>query len=92
MFVSFFFFLLFVFVMIPLLMFFFSFLPPPALSADPLLVWNYGVMGVLALITGFVFWWSVRDLDTKEDTLNNLAEGHLGIRTVGSDGLGLAPA
>ena len=65
---------------------------PPALSADPLLVWNYGVMGVLALITGFVFWWSVRDLDTKEDTLNNLAEGHLGIRTVGSDGLGLAPA
>ncbi|KAF8806160.1 hypothetical protein BYT27DRAFT_7257567 [Phlegmacium glaucopus] len=32
---------------------------------------------VLPLITGFVFWWSVRDLDAKEDELNNLAEGHL---------------
>ena len=25
-----------------------------ALSADPLLVWNYGVMAILALITGFL--------------------------------------
>jgi len=36
-------------------------------------------MGVLALVTGAVFWWSVRDLDAKEDELNNLAEGHVGI-------------
>jgi len=49
----------------------------PALSADPLLVWNYGVMAVLAFVTGFVFWWSVRDLDAKEDELNELAEGHV---------------
>ncbi|KAF8805077.1 peptide transporter PTR2A [Phlegmacium glaucopus] len=49
-----------------------------SLSADPLLVWNYGVMAVLALITGAVFWWSVRDLDSKEDELNNLAEGQVG--------------
>jgi len=66
-----------------------------SLSADPLLVWNYGVMGVLSLISGFLFWWSVRDLDTKEDRLNNLAEGHVGIRNfpaVGADGLGLGPA
>lgn len=50
-----------------------------ALSADPLLVWNYGVMGVLALLTGLVFWWSVRDLDAKEDLLNNMSAGHLGV-------------
>ena len=42
-------------------------------------MWNYGVMAVLALITGFLFWWSVRDLDAREDELNNLAEGHLGV-------------
>jgi POT family proton-dependent oligopeptide transporter len=53
--------------------------PLAALSADPLLVWNYGVMGVLALVTGAVFWWSVSDLDAKEDELNNLAAGHVGI-------------
>ena len=53
-----------------------------ALSADPLLVWNYGVMGVLALMAGAIFWWSVTDLDAKEDELNNLATGHVGIYDV----------
>ena len=53
-----------------------------ALSADPLLVWNYGVMGVLALVAGAIFWWSVSDLDAKEDELNNLATGHVGIYDV----------
>ncbi|KAF8174087.1 peptide transporter PTR2A [Pholiota molesta] len=48
-----------------------------SLSADPLLVWNYGVMAVLAGVSGILFWWSVRDLDAKEDELNNLAEGHV---------------
>ena len=51
----------------------------PALSTDPLLVWNYGVMAALALMTGVVFWWSVSDLDAKEDELNNLAAGHVGV-------------
>ncbi|TFK71961.1 PTR2-domain-containing protein [Pluteus cervinus] len=46
-----------------------------ALSTDPLLVWNYGAMAVIATIAGFVFWFSVRGLDAEEDTLNNLAEG-----------------
>jgi POT family proton-dependent oligopeptide transporter len=41
------------------------------------LVWNYGVMAVLAGVSGILFWWSVRDLDAKEDELNNLAEGHV---------------
>ncbi|KAG6817992.1 hypothetical protein H0H93_006871 [Arthromyces matolae] len=44
-----------------------------SLSNDPLLVWNYGVMAVLAGITGVVFWYFVRKLDKEEDELNNLA-------------------
>jgi len=48
-----------------------------SLSADPLLVWNYGVMAVLAGITGFLFWFSVRKLDAREDELNNLDVGHV---------------
>lgn len=50
-----------------------------ALSADPLLVWNYGVMGILAFVTGWIFWWSTKDLDADEDGLNSLAEGHFGL-------------
>ncbi|CAA7270518.1 unnamed protein product [Cyclocybe aegerita] len=50
-----------------------------SLSADPLLVWNYGVMGVLAGLAGIIFWWSVSDLDAKEDELNNMGTGHLAV-------------
>jgi POT family proton-dependent oligopeptide transporter len=42
-----------------------------------LLVWNYGVMAVLAAVTAILVWLSVRRLDAKEDELNNLAEGHV---------------
>lgn len=49
-----------------------------ALSSDPLLVWNYGVMGVLAIVAGIFFWITVRKLDKEEDKLNNLSGGHLG--------------
>ncbi|KAJ7021099.1 hypothetical protein C8F04DRAFT_1315398, partial [Mycena alexandri] len=38
-----------------------------SLSADPLLVWNYGVMGVLAAVTAIFVWFSVRGLDARED-------------------------
>ncbi|KAJ7859794.1 PTR2-domain-containing protein [Mycena olivaceomarginata] len=48
-----------------------------SLSADPLLVWNYGVMAVLAAVASVLVWFSVRRLDAKEDELNNLAEGHV---------------
>ncbi|KAF9448066.1 hypothetical protein P691DRAFT_670187, partial [Macrolepiota fuliginosa MF-IS2] len=48
-----------------------------SLSADPLLVWNYGVMGVLAFITGILVWLTVYRLDADEDRLNNLTEGHM---------------
>lgn len=48
------------------------------LSADPLLVWNYGVMGVLSAIGGVCFWFMYRQLDKDEDRLNQLPTGHLG--------------
>ncbi|KAG6867372.1 hypothetical protein C0993_003649 [Termitomyces sp. T159_Od127] len=44
-----------------------------ALSSDPLLVWNYGTMAVLASVTGTIFWIAVRKLDAKEDELNSLS-------------------
>jgi POT family proton-dependent oligopeptide transporter len=44
------------------------------LSADPLLVWNYGVVSVLAAIGGVAFWFSFRHLDKEEDKLNMLQE------------------
>lgn len=47
-----------------------------SLSADPLLVWNYGVMGVLAAVSGVIFWFQYRHLDQQEDELNAIAEGH----------------
>jgi POT family proton-dependent oligopeptide transporter len=46
-----------------------------ALSNDPLLVWNYGSMGVLAGLAGISFWMHVSKLDAQEDELNNLADG-----------------
>lgn len=48
-----------------------------SLSADPLLVWNYGVVGVIAAVTGVLFWFTFRDLDAQEDELNQLARGQL---------------
>ncbi|KAF5371083.1 hypothetical protein D9757_010821 [Collybiopsis confluens] len=43
-----------------------------SLSADPLLVWNYGTMAVISAVSGVLFWISVRGLDKQEDALNNL--------------------
>ncbi|KAJ6549939.1 oligopeptide transporter [Mycena capillaripes] len=48
-----------------------------SLSTDPLLVWNYGSMGVLSMVAGILFWITVRNLDAKEDELNNIPEGHV---------------
>ncbi|KAL5525215.1 hypothetical protein ACEPAF_9084 [Sanghuangporus sanghuang] len=45
-----------------------------SLSSDPLLVWNYGVMGVLAAIAGVGFWLTFRHLDDEEDRLNEMNE------------------
>ncbi|KAL0563665.1 hypothetical protein V5O48_018401, partial [Marasmius crinis-equi] len=37
-----------------------------SLSVDPLLVWNYGVVGVIAGVSGILFWTAMSKLD-KED-------------------------
>ncbi|KAL0575147.1 hypothetical protein V5O48_006824 [Marasmius crinis-equi] len=37
-----------------------------SLSSDPLLVWNYGVMAVLAAVTGVAFWISVHKMDRRD--------------------------
>jgi POT family proton-dependent oligopeptide transporter len=47
-----------------------------ALSEDPLLVWNYGSMAVLAFVAGVFFWITFRKLDKREDELNELKTGH----------------
>ncbi|KAH7318574.1 POT family-domain-containing protein [Stachybotrys elegans] len=49
-----------------------------ALAADPLLIWNYAVVAILAFIAGCLFWLQFRHLDEMEDELNNLPEGHVG--------------
>ncbi|KAI0300503.1 POT family-domain-containing protein [Multifurca ochricompacta] len=42
------------------------------LSADPLLVWNYGTMAVLSGVGGVLFWFSFRRLDAEDTALDNI--------------------
>jgi POT family proton-dependent oligopeptide transporter len=44
------------------------------LSEDPLLVWNYGSVAVVALFGGIGFYLTFRKADRDEDKLNNLQE------------------
>lgn len=48
------------------------------LAEDPLLVWNYGVVAVLAAVGGTLFWLQFRHLDHEEDHLNELPQGKFG--------------
>lgn len=43
-----------------------------SLSEDPLLVWNYGVVAVLAFVGGVLFWLTHKKQDKEEDQLNML--------------------
>jgi len=45
-----------------------------ALSNDPLLVWNYGVVAVLAFFGGIFFWICFHNLDKDEDSWNSIAK------------------
>jgi POT family proton-dependent oligopeptide transporter len=45
-----------------------------SLSEDPLLVWNYAVVAILAAIGGVLFWLSNRKIDQEEDKLNMLKD------------------
>jgi POT family proton-dependent oligopeptide transporter len=53
-----------------------------SVSADPLLVWNYGSMAVLAFLAGIGFWITFRHLDAQEDALNELATGRVNVEHV----------
>jgi POT family proton-dependent oligopeptide transporter len=44
------------------------------LCDDPLLIWNYGVVAVLAALGGIGFWLTFYKLDKEEDKMNMLAE------------------
>ncbi|KAF3386357.1 putative peptide transporter ptr2 [Penicillium rolfsii] len=46
------------------------------LSADPLLVWNYAVVAILAFVGAVGFWFSNYKLDKEEDKLNMLPQSH----------------
>ena len=46
-----------------------------SMSGDPLLVWNYTTVAILAFIAGSCFYLQFRHLDVKEDELNELPEG-----------------
>jgi len=48
-----------------------------ALATDPLLVWNYGTMAVIAGTGGCLFWLSVHKLDAQEERLNEMGPGNL---------------
>lgn len=50
----------------------FAFVP---LSADPLLVWNYGSVAILSGLATIGFYFSFRHLDSQEDILNELPVG-----------------
>ncbi len=42
-----------------------------SLSEDPLLVWNYGSVAVIAMIGGVGFYLTFRNADREEDAMNN---------------------
>lgn len=53
------------------------------LSEDPLLVWNYGSVAVVAMCGGIGFYLTFRKADKHEDELNNLKESkYMGGREV----------
>jgi proton-dependent oligopeptide transporter, POT family len=45
-----------------------------ALSEDPLLIWNYGSVAIIAFVAGCLFWITFRKLDKEEERLNVLPE------------------
>ena len=42
------------------------------LAKDPNLIWNYGVVAILAAFGGTMFWLQFRGMDKDEDRLNML--------------------
>ncbi|KAI5782814.1 MFS peptide transporter [Pyronema domesticum] len=44
------------------------------LAEDPLLIWNYGVVAVIAFLGGIAFWMQNKRIDKEEDVLNMLPQ------------------
>lgn len=44
------------------------------LATDPLLVWLYVAITIVATLGGLGFWFTFRELDAQEDALNALPE------------------
>jgi POT family proton-dependent oligopeptide transporter len=47
-----------------------------SLSEDPLLVWNYTTVAILAFVGGVLFWFHQRPTDRQEDMLNMLPDSN----------------
>lgn len=47
-----------------------------SLAEDPLLIWNYAVVAIIAFFGGSIFWLQHRKLDAEEDALNMLPESN----------------
>lgn len=62
-----------------------------SLAEDPLLVWNYGVVAILAFVGGVLFWFHQRKTDRNEDALNMLPDstyvGKEAKHSTGDDGV-----
>ncbi|KAJ5040643.1 uncharacterized protein L3040_006292 [Drepanopeziza brunnea f. sp. 'multigermtubi'] len=48
------------------------------MSADPLLVWNYGTVSVLALVGAILFYLTNRRIEEREDKMNMLPQAEFG--------------
>jgi POT family proton-dependent oligopeptide transporter len=47
-----------------------------SLSEDPLLVWNYAIVAILAAVGGVLFWFHQRSSDKREDIMNMLPDSN----------------
>jgi POT family proton-dependent oligopeptide transporter len=47
-----------------------------SLSEDPLLVWNYTAVAILAFIGGVLFWFHQKGTDSQEDAMNMLPDSN----------------
>lgn len=60
-----------------------------ALAEDPLLVWNYAVVAILAAGGGVLFWFSNSEADREEDKMNMLPRAEFSGKTVAAMRVGM---